>query len=299
MSMSTGLLASDVGVDADSRFVDVGEVTLHVVDAGPETGEPVVLLHGFPECWYGWHEYVEPLAEAGYRVLVPDQRGYNASEKPTDVGAYHVDSLAGDVTGLLDALGVDDAHLVGHDWGAYVAWWVGLHAPDRLRTLSILNVPHPTAFRRALTRDPRQMLRSWYVLFFQLPYLPERLARTGNWRVLTDLFERSSRPGTFDEADLDRYRTAWAVEGAYRSMLNWYRAIVRANSRPRTTRVETPTLVLWGANDDFLLESLADESVRFCESGRLVTLDDATHWLHHEFPDRILNELTDQFELGP
>ncbi|WP_144903761.1 alpha/beta fold hydrolase [Halobellus captivus] len=312
--MNHGLFPETVGIDADSRFVDidvesrfddadtdsrrgrVDGVTLHVVVAGPEDGEPVVLLHGFPECWYGWHEYVEPLTAAGYRVIVPDQRGYNASDKPSAVGAYHLDSLAGDVSGLLDAFDIGTAHLVGHDWGAYVAWWVGLHAPERVRTLSVLNVPHPTVFRRALTRNPRQMLRSWYVLFFQLPRLPETLARAGDWRTLTTLFERSSRPGTFDETDFERYRTAWEVEGAYRSMLNWYRAIVRADPRPATTRVRPPTLVLWGANDDFLLESLATESSGYCESGRLVVLDDATHWLHHEFPDRVLDELTTHFE---
>jgi len=291
-----GLLAEDVGIDAESRFVDVDGIRLHVVLAGPEDGDPVVLLHGFPECWYAWHAFVEPLADAGYRVIVPDQRGYNASEKPADVGAYHVDSLAGDVSGLLDALGHEDAHLVGHDWGAYVAWWVGLHAPERLRTLSVLNVPHPTAFRRALMRDPRQLLRSWYVLFFQLPRLPEALARAGNWRTLTSLFERSSRPGTFDETDFERYRTAWAVDGAYTAMVNWYRAIGRSNPRPQTRSVRPPTLVCWGANDEFLLESLASDSVQFCEDGRLVVLDDATHWLHHECPERILDELMNQFE---
>jgi pimeloyl-ACP methyl ester carboxylesterase len=296
---ASDLTPSRVGVPGTSRFVDVGDVRLHTVLAGPEDGEPVVLLHGFPEFWYGWHAYLEPLANAGYRVVVPDQRGYHRSEKPTSVSAYHPDRLAGDVCGLLDALDIQDAHLVGHDWGALVGWWVGLHTPERLRTLSILNVPHPTAFRRSLTRNPRQLLRSWYAGFFQLPRVPELLAPAGNWRVLTDVLEQTSRPGTFDETDFERYRTAWGVDAAYRSMVNWYRAMGRANPRPRTERVTPPTLVLWGANDDFLLESLAAESAAYCATSRLVVLDDATHWLHHEEPDRVLAELTRQFRTAP
>ncbi|RLM57653.1 alpha/beta hydrolase [Halobellus sp. Atlit-31R] len=298
MRRASDVTPSHVGVPGESRFLDVGDVTLHTVVAGPEDGEPVVLLHGFPEFWYGWHEYLEPLSEAGYRVIVPDQRGYHRSEKPAAVSAYHPDRLAADVSGLLDALEVEAAHVVGHDWGALVAWWLGLHDPDRIRTLSVLNVPHPSAFRRALTRDPRQLLKSWYAGFFQLPRVPELVARAGNWRVLTDVLERTSRPETFDCGDFERYRTAWAVDGAYRSMVNWYRAIARANPTPRTTRVTPPTLVLWGAQDDFLQESLAADSAAYCAQSRLVVLDDATHWLHHEEPARVSDELTRQFQSG-
>ncbi|MFC6824492.1 alpha/beta fold hydrolase [Halopelagius fulvigenes] len=291
-----GVTPEKVGVDAESRMVDVGDVNLHVVLAGPEDGAPVVLLHGFPEFWYAWKEHVEPLAHEDYRVVVPDLRGYHLSDKPESVSAYAPDELAGDVLGLLDALGHDDAHVVGHDWGGFLAWWVGLHRPERVRTLSALNIPHPTAFRQAIYHDWEQRFRSWYVLFFQLPRLPEAIASATDYRLLSDMMRRTSEPGTFNAADFDCYRAAWRRPGAYRSMVNWYRAVVRANPRPETDRCDCPTLVLWGAKDDFLSRSLALDSVQYCGTEHLVVLDDATHWLHHEEPVRVRNELTKHFE---
>jgi len=196
----TGLGPASVDAPGTAEFVDAGEVDLHAVVAGPDDGEPVVLLHGFPECWYAWHDLIGPLAAAGYRVVAPDQRGYNRSDKPNPVSAYRVDALAGDVSGLLDAIGADDAHIVGHDWGALVAWWLALHDPDRVRSLSALNVPHPTVLRRALVTDPRQLLRSWYGVVFQLPWVPEALARRDDWRVAVASMANTSRPGAFSAA---------------------------------------------------------------------------------------------------
>jgi pimeloyl-ACP methyl ester carboxylesterase len=280
-------------VDAHSEYVDVGDVTLHTVVAGPDDGHPVVLLHGFPECWYGWHRQLRPLAEAGFRVLLPDQRGYNLSSKPGGVDAYGIDLLAGDVVGLLSERGHDTAAVVGHDWGAAVAWWTALHHPDRLSRLVVSNVPHPTAFDRALRRNPRQQLKSWYVLFFQLPGLPERLARLNDWTLPTRALVDSARPGTFSPTDLDRYRRAWSQPGAYAAMVNWYRAVVRERPRPRTERVRIPTRVLWGARDRFLEQSMARESLAFCDEGSLRLFEDATHWLQHEEPTAVGEELID------
>ncbi|SFR55397.1 alpha/beta fold hydrolase [Halogeometricum limi] len=298
LTLNRGVTPELVHVRGESQFVDVGDVELHVVTAGPADGEPVVLLHGFPEFWYAWHDYVGPLADAGYRVVVPDQRGYHLSEKPTSVADYHPDELAGDVLGLMDALDLSDAHLVGHDWGAFVAWWVGLHTPERVRTLSVANAPHPAAFRRALRHDWEQRFRSLYVVLFQLPKVPETLSKMGGYRMLCDGMRRSSQPGTFNAADFDCYRQAWAQPGAYRSMLDWYRAIVRLNPRPNREQVDVPTLVLWGAKDAFLTRSLALQSVEYCEESHLVVLDEATHWIHHEEPVRVRRELTDHFRMG-
>jgi pimeloyl-ACP methyl ester carboxylesterase len=292
-SAPAGLTAASVGldVDAESRYVDVGDVTLHTVVAGPEDGTPVLLLHGFPECWYGWHRQVEPLADAGFRVLVPDQRGYNLSSKPGDVDAYGIDYLAGDVVGLISALGHDEARVVGHDWGAAVAWWTALHHPDRVSRLVAANVPHPTVFRRNLTRNPRQQLKSWYVLFFQLPSVPERLARLNDWALPTRALRDSARPGTFSARDVERYRTAWSQPGAYAAMVNWYRAIVRERPEPRTTRVGVPTRILWGAGDQFLERQMAEESLDFCDDGSLRYFEEATHWVQHEEPEAVAAEL--------
>lgn len=283
-------------VPGESKFVDANGVRLHVVEAGPTDGKLLVLLHGFPEFWYGWHETLETLANAGYRVVVPDQRGYNLSEKPDDVGAYHVDELAADVVGLLDAYDREEAAVAGHDWGAAVGWWLALHYADRLSEFVAVNVPHPTVFERTLRNSWRQRLKSWYVLGFQLPWLPERVASLGNWQPLVRGMRGSSRPGTFSSMDFDRYRRAWSRDGAFSAMVNWYRAIVRDRPTPLSNAVEVPTLLIWGADDEFLERSMAHDSVEFCEDGRLLVREEATHWIVHEEPVRVAREIDDHID---
>ena len=148
-------------------------IRLHVVQAGPNSGTPVVLLHGFPEHWYGFRKQIPAFVRAGCRVIVPDQRGYNLSDKPGGVKAYNLRELVNDVIGLIDALKYDKVNLVGHDWGAAVAWMLALWHPERVHRLGILNVPHPLVMRRFLSHDFEQIRRSWYIFFFQLPWLPE------------------------------------------------------------------------------------------------------------------------------
>ena len=138
-------------------------VNLHVVMTGAQDGPLVILLHGFPEFWYGWRKQMPALAAAGYAVWAPDQRGYNRSDKPAGVGAYHIDTLADDIAGLIAASGREQVYLVGHDWGAAVAWWVAGKYPTRIKKLAILNVPHPAVMRRAVLEDAEQRKRSWYI----------------------------------------------------------------------------------------------------------------------------------------
>lgn len=298
MSSQSGLGCEDVElpVEAAGRRVEVGDVSLHVVEAGPTDGELVVLLHGFPECWYAWADYFRPLVEDGYRVVAPDQRGYNLSDRPADVSAYRIDELAGDVVGLMDALGYEKAHVVGHDWGAAVAWWTALHHKDRVQSLTVMNLPHPTVFARHLLRDPAQQLRSWYVLFFQLPKLPELLAPVGDWAVLERTIRSTSLPGTFSETDMERYRAAWSVPDAYRSMVNWYRAVVRERPKPTRDAVEVPTLVVWGTNDRFLRPTMARESLSYCSDAHIRTFEGATHWVHHEEPVAVARALIEHID---
>ena len=279
----------DVGAPLRSRFVDGAGVRLHVVEAGPEDGPLVVLLHGFPEFWYGWRRQVGPLARAGWRVWAPDQRGYNLSAAPPDAAAYDLDRLADDVLALLDAAGAERAPIVGHDWGAVVGWWLALRAPGRVERLAVLNVPHPTAFREFLLRTPSQLLRSWYIGFFQLPDLPERALRRFGTRALV----ASSAPGTFSDADLARYRAAWARPGATRGMVSWYRAAVRRAGRlsPEDPTVRVPTLIVWGEDDVALDARLAERSLALCAEGRLVTLPGVSHWVQHEAAEAVNAEL--------
>ena len=286
-------------VPGESRMVETNDVRLHVVEAGPEDGKLLVLLHGFPEFWYGWHETIAPLVNAGYRVVVPDQRGYNLSEKPGRVADYRIDELAADVVGVIDAYGRETAAVAGHDWGAAVAWWLALHHDDRLSELVAVNVPHPTVFERTLQRSWDQRLKSWYVLAFQLPRLPEAVASAGNWRIVTRMLRDTSLPGTFGEEDLRRYRRAWNRGGAFEAMVNWYRAIVRDRPEPARTEVEVPTLVIWGAGDRFLRKSMAGRSVDHCTDGRLITIREATHWVVHEEPHRVADAIADHIDPLP
>jgi len=286
-------------VPGDSRFVETNGVRLHVVEAGPDDGELLILLHGFPEFWYGWHETIAPLVNAGYRVVVPDQRGYNLSAKPDRVADYHVNELAADVAGLIDAYDRETAAVAGHDWGAAVGWWLAIHRPKRLSAFTAVNVPHPTVFEHTLRNSWSQRLKSWYVLAFQLPVLPEAVVSAGNWRLAVRGMRESSRPGTFDEEDFRRYRRAWNRDGAFEAMVNWYRAIVRDRPTPETPRVEVPTLVVWGARDRFLQKSMAAASVEHCADGRLHTIDDATHWVVHEEPHRVATQIADHSDPLP
>lgn len=273
-----------------STFVETNGITLHVWRAGPDDGPPVVLLHGFPEFWYGWHRQLGSLVDAGYHVLVPDGRGYNRSGTPSGIGAYHIDELTADIVGLLDAHGYDRASVVGHDWGALVGWWLAFEYPQRLDRLCVLNVPHPGVFGDALRWDWRQRLDSAYALFFQLPWLPETVLRARNWALLSRSMTATSRPGTFSAADLRRYRSAWG-RGSLTGMLNWYRAAGRTGLFARRDRVSVPTLILWGARDRALRRELAPRSAALCDTGAIELFEDATHWLQHEKPNAVSDRL--------
>lgn len=267
----------------EDHYVPTNGLRLHVVQCGPADGPLVVLLHGFPEFWYGWHRQIEALAAAGYRVWAPDQRGYNLSDKPRPVAAYSIDKLVADVLGLLDAAGRRTARVVGHDWGGIVAWHLAARHPERVAQSVILNVPHPTVFAQTLRRSGRQRRKSWYALFFQLPWLPERLARLRSWWAARNSLTSTSRRGTFSPDDLRRYCQAWSQPGAMRSMINWYRAAARQGHHgTHPGPVAVPLLLLWGRRDAFLEAHMAEESLQFCQPGQLVYFDKATHWLQHE-----------------
>ena len=279
----------------ETLFFQNGSVKLHAVAAGPKNGPLVLLLHGFPEFWYGWHRQIEPLAAAGFRVLVPDQRGYNLSSKPPGVKSYALSELTSDVMAIADQLGQQRIFLAGHDWGAAVAWSTALLQPGRIAKLAILNVPHPSVMRRYLQSNRRQMRRSWYIFFFQLPLLPEMFFRARNFRVGVSSLVRSSRAGTFSSDDLARYRAAWSQPGALTAMINWYRAGLRVRSRFADRSVRMPTRILWGQRDAFLLPEMAQESLRYCTDAELISFPDASHWLQHEEPDRVSHFLIEFF----
>ncbi len=272
------------------RFIQTNGIRLRVAIAGPETGDPVILLHGFPEAWFGWESQIVALAAAGFRVIAPDQRGYNVSDKPKGVAAYRIDHLAADIIGIADALGYERFCLAGHDWGASVAWWTAQEYPERVKKLAILNAPHGEVMLRQLRKDRKQRRKSWYMFFFQLPVLPELLLKLGNFQAMTSQLPR------LPQAEYDRYRAAWGQPGAMTGMLNWYRAAFQ--TRPKVTkpgRIKPPTLVIWGKQDRYLSYEMAQASVEKCEDGRLVTIDHATHWVQHDAAERMNALLIEHF----
>lgn len=264
-----------------SGFVDLPGLRLHLAEAGPIEGAPTILLHGFPEFWFGWRHQIGPLVAGGLRLLIPDQRGYNLSGKPEAVEAYHLDRLAADVVGLADARGIGRFRLVGHDWGGLVAWWIASFHPDRVERLAILNAPHPGIAGAYMLRHPGQWLRSAYVALFQIPRWPEAWLLADDCAALRETLVATGRRGTFREAELDRYTAAWNEPGAMTAMLNWYRALVRLPRHPPPP-IQAPTLVIWGRRDHALQSGLAEASLALCADGRILWFAEATHWVQHE-----------------
>jgi epoxide hydrolase 4 len=276
------------------RFVQVNDVTLHYAIAGPEDGPLVILLHGFPEFWFGWRDYILPLAERGFRVVAPDQRGYNLSSKPESADAYRLDLAAADIFALASAFGRDRFHVVGHDWGAAVVWTMAGLDPKRLTSATMIQAPHPAVWLRAMREDPEQRQKSRYVQILRLPWLSEMSLKLGNFAGLARGFRSSSRPEAFDPVTLDRYREAWSQPGALTGMLNWYRALfVDEPAMPQPKSLKPPTLVLWGDRDDFGLPKLADDSAALCANVRVRHLPQASHWIIHDAPDVVRDALLD------
>ncbi len=263
------------------RFLTVRGLRMHVAEAGE--GVPVLFLHGFPEFWYSWRHQLEHF-RTRYRVLAPDLRGYGETERR---GPYDVATLVGDVIALLDALGIDRVHLVGHDWGGALAWTVAIRAPERLRTLAVLNCPHPSLFRRRLWR-PRQLLRSWYIFFFQLPWLPERILALDDYRRLARMIIRDTRPGTFTREDVIAYLETWR-RGGLGGGINWYRAAARRGfgiPEPPPL-IQVPTLLIWGEKDLALGKELTYGTDELVKDLRVEYLPNVSHWVQQEAPETV------------
>lgn len=283
-----------------SAYFDLPGLRMHAVVAGPGDGPLLILLHGFPESWYSWRKQIGPLAEAGYRVIAPDQRGYNLSDKSPP---YDLKTLVNDIVHLIQACGHEKAGVIGHDWGAAVGWGLAGGYPEWVRKLAILNVPHPIAMEHALRRgNLSQLLKSWYILYFQIPALSERSLKAFNFAAMRRMMNLSSRPGTFTAEDFKHYRSAWMQPGAIPAMLGWYRALLLRDGRSlrwarHLQRIPAPTLIIWGERDIALSVELAGQSVPFLAEGRLIRFPEATHWVHQEYPEEINRYLLAHF--GP
>ncbi|GEO05010.1 AB hydrolase superfamily protein YfhM [Adhaeribacter aerolatus] len=270
------------------KLHEVNGIYLNAAEAGDPDGKVIIFLHGFPEHWYAWHQQLPFFGDKGYRAMAPDQRGYNRSSKPAGVKAYTLPHLTADVVSFIRRQTTDKIILVGHDWGGAVAWAVAAQYPKLLEKLVILNMPHPEVFHNYLRRHPKQLFKSMYAAFFQLPFLPEISNRAFNYKLLKTTLQKSALKYTFSKEDFLQYKEAWRKPGALKAMLNWYRAY-KYHPYHSPEPITVPTLILWGKKDSFLSAEMATPSKDKCRNGELVFLPNATHWLHHENPHQINN----------
>jgi epoxide hydrolase 4 len=287
----------EVDMDGEAEVLRTPRGDFEAIVAGPADGPLVLLLHGFPELNLSWRHQVPPLIEAGYRVVAPNQRGYAGSVRG---GSYRTADLAADVVAMLDVLGAGRAAVVGHDWGGAVAWTVAHLFPERVSALVAMNCPPPEVLLRHLTRDPRQVARSWYIFFFQLPVLPER-------------FVAGHMPGTLVAGSYNRkawnrevlapYAAAFATPEDARGPVSWYRGAFRSALggvlRPSRLRpIEAPVLVVWGVHDRFLGQDLVSPaalrgSLAFGNAADVVHVEQAGHFVQNEAPDEVNRALLD------
>jgi pimeloyl-ACP methyl ester carboxylesterase len=263
-----------------------------VRDQGPLEGEPVVLLHGFPERATSWDEVARILHDAGFRTLAMDQRGYSPRARPPRRRDYKAGELVKDVLALLDELPSATAHLVGHDWGAAVAWSVAMAAPDRVRTLTAVSVGHPAAFFSSFIRST-QALRSWYMGLFQLPFVPE-------WAGSSDWFGTWLRKGGMTEDDVARFRREIVDDGALPYALNWYRAIPLSDPRSTRTKVTVPTTLVWSDRDAALGPWGPEHTEAWVDAPyRLVVLHGVSHWIPTQAPSQLADVILDRVRGDP
>jgi pimeloyl-ACP methyl ester carboxylesterase len=262
-------------------------LTFDVRDAGPVGGEPVVLLHGFPQDSAAWDQVAPGLHQAGLRTLAPDQRGCSPMARPRGRGRYRLRETTADVLALLDAAGLESAHVVGHDWGGIVGWALAAWHADRVRTLTALSVPHPAAMAKAMVTSD-QALRSYYMLLFQLPLLPERLLLAGGGTAL----RRMLRRGGLSEESAAHYVDRMREPGALSAMLGWYRAVPLSGGDAVGT-VRVPTLHVWSTGDAFLGRAGIDATAQFVDAPyRLEVLEGVSHWIPELAADRVAELVT-------
>lgn len=289
----------------ESNFVEVNGIRMHYLSAG--SGPLVLLLHGFPEFSYSWRHQIGALSK-NFRVVAPDMRGYNKTDKPPRIEDYSATNLIGDVAGLIQKLSPDDkkAILVGHDWGGAIAWMVAMFEPQLIEKLIILNVGHPGTRNRKGFLDFDQMKRSWYMFFFLLPEIPEEVLSRNDFEVLKKMvFDTATRKEAFTEDDVEKYVSSWKEPGALTGAINYYRAIPNASywrelGKPRNfPPIKAPTLLIWGEDDPFLGKQLIENTEEFINAPfRLEYIQNCSHWVQQEAPDEVNRLILDFLGVG-
>jgi pimeloyl-ACP methyl ester carboxylesterase len=287
------------GLDLTPLEMHKGDLVLSAVFAGPVDGPPVILLHGFPEFWFSWHQVMKPLADAGYRVVAPDLRGYNRSSRPADAQSYTMQAFGDDIIALMDANGWDDAYVAGHDVGAGVTWRLVFDHPDRIRKAVMFSASHPMAWAAAQPEDDDESI-SWFRDFFKLPFLPELVARSGDWWLLSKNLTDTSAPGTFNAEDLDIYKSAWARDNAISTMIGSYRANQTLSpNMPSDGKPAVPVKFFYGDGDAFTPAASARKTGDYIGAENVNIWEGVSHWIPAEVPERAAAELIAFFVEAP
>jgi len=272
-------------------YAELPGLRMHFVTCGEPGNEPVLLLHGFPEFWYSWRFQMPALAAEGYFAIAPDQRGYNLTDKRPP---YDIETLVGDLVGLLDHLGIGRCHVVGHDWGGVTAWSLASFHPDRVKSLTTMNAPHPNAYLDAVKSLSSQLFKSWYIYMFQIPRFPEWILSRNNYAAIRRIFAQVPAEYMTPE-DVEHYVAAMARPGALSAAIGWYRAVPgqtrkHGGSLPNP-RIEVPTLVLWG-EQDFALDVACNKTLdRYVPDLRVEYLPEASHWVQIDHPEAVNESL--------
>lgn len=273
-------------------YITTNGVKLHYVTQGE--GPLMLMLHGFPEFWYSWRHQIPEFAQ-DFKVVALDLRGYNDSDKPNEQSAYVMNEFIKDIEGVIKELGYQKCVLVGHDWGGAIAWNFAYAHPQMLERLIILNLPHPAKFAQGL-RTPQQLLRSYYVFVFQLPWLPELLLQSLNYQAIETVFKGTAvNKSAFTKADIDAYKDAAAKRGAVTAMLNYYRNIFQQRMlNPNWSVLEVPTLMIWGENDTALGKELTYDTVAYVRDFQIKYIPNSGHWVQQEQPE-LVNQYIQEF----
>lgn len=277
-------------MDWNHEYAKVNGVNLHYVKEG--NGKLlIVLLHGWPEFWYSWRYQIQALKDH-YTVVAPDMRGFNLSEKPKAVSDYLQPIVAKDIVELVKHLGFEKATIVGHDWGGSIAWTIALNYPEITERFVVMNCPHPSVFIKNVKSNPQQLLKSWYMFFFQIPVLPELILGFDLKRFFTNSFRGwALNKNQFPDEELQKYVEAYEQPYALKSSINYYRANINPFTRPpqsKNRKVQAPTLMIWGTNDQALGEELVEGTERYINNEfTLKKIQGASHWVQNDCPDEV------------
>lgn len=276
--------------EIEESFIEINGIKLHIISIG--SGQPLLLLHGFPDFWYGWKSVIPKLKEK-YRLIIPDMRGYNLSDKPKGMQKYRIDLLIEDIGGIIKNLNLGKVYLAGHDWGGVVTWVFAEKYPDLLKKIAILNAPHPKIFQDKLRNDKKQQKASFYIFEFLKPdgekWLFEEDYRWLKWAVFEGMINKKD----FSDYDKQKYLEAWKQENAILSGVNYYRANLTFDQF--TGRINLPTLVIHGMKDVAVLPGVLDGLSEYVSDLKIIRAENASHWVIYDAPDLIVKTFMDFF----